>query len=169
MNPGEDWAPQPQTHQQRARWAHGELKSWQHCFNDNCKEHRWEKVDARYCPRQVGEKGTLSRNDRREHKKRRAVRTRLAREGEEKTIPEVEALELQISELGRQLELHRPNYFGKGQRPRTARQGEGKTPTGLQSRQAKDATDRGNTRERMSLASWDRCKRGKGANVANSD
>jgi len=49
--------------------------SWQHCFNDNCKEQRWEKVDAGYYSRQVGEKGTLSNNDKREQKNRRVVRT----------------------------------------------------------------------------------------------
>ena len=70
--------------------------SGEHCFNDNCKEHCWEKVDAGYYPRQVGEKGQLSRNDRREHKKRKAVRTRLEGEGSEKRM---ETLETQISDL----------------------------------------------------------------------
>jgi len=65
-NPGEDWAPQQQPRQRRARRAHGDLTSWEHCFNDNCKEHRWEKVDAGFYPRQVGEKGELSKNDRSE-------------------------------------------------------------------------------------------------------
>jgi len=78
--------------------------SWEHCFNDNCNEHRWEKVDARYYPRQVGEKGELSKNDRREHKKRRVVRTWLGGEGSEKTIPDVEALEGKISDLRSQLD-----------------------------------------------------------------
>jgi len=41
----------------------------------------------------VGEKGELSKNDRREQEKRRAVRTWLEGEGSEKTIPDVEALE----------------------------------------------------------------------------
>jgi len=49
--------------------------SGEHCFNDNCKEHRWEKVDAGYDAGQVGEKVTLSKNDRREQKKRKVVRT----------------------------------------------------------------------------------------------
>jgi len=52
----------------------------------------------------VGEKETLLRNDRKEHKRRRAVRTRLGREGSEKTIPDVEALEGQISNLRSQLD-----------------------------------------------------------------
>jgi len=71
-------------------------------FNHDCNEHRWEKVDAGYYPRQVGERGELSKNDRREHKKRRAGRTRLGRDGSENTIPDVEALERKISELGSQ-------------------------------------------------------------------
>jgi len=103
-NPGEDWDPRQQPRQPRARRAHGELTSWEHCFNDNCKEHRWEKVDAGYYPRRVGEKGELSKNDRKEQKKRRAVRTGLEGEGSEKTIPDVEALEAQISDLRSQLE-----------------------------------------------------------------
>jgi len=82
-NPGEDWAPQ-QPRQRRARRAYNEITSWDHCFNDKCQEHRWEKVDAGYYSRQIGEKGELSRNDRREHKKRRAVRTRLGGEASEK-------------------------------------------------------------------------------------
>ena len=80
------------------------IRSWEHCFNDNCNEHRWEKVEAGYYPRQVGEKGELSKNDRREHKKRRAVRTRLGGEGSEKTVPDVEAMEAQISDLRSQLD-----------------------------------------------------------------
>ena len=103
-NPGEDWAPPKQPHQRRARRAHGELTSWEQCFNDNCKEDRWDKVDAGSYPRQVREKGTLSKNDRREHKKRRAVRTWLGEEESEKTIPDVEALETQISDLPSQLD-----------------------------------------------------------------
>jgi len=61
-------------------------------------------VDAGYYPRQAGEKGELSKNDRREHKKTRAVRTRLGGEGSEKTIPDVEALEEKISNLRSQLD-----------------------------------------------------------------
>jgi len=103
-NPGEDWAPQ-QPRRRRTRRAHNELTSWEHCFNDNCNEHRGEKVDAGYYPRQVGEKGTLSKNDRREHKKRRAVRTLLEGEGSEKTVvPDREALEKMFSDLRRQLD-----------------------------------------------------------------
>jgi len=56
-------------------------------------------VDAGYYPHQVGEKGELSKNDRREHKKRRGVRTRLGGEAREKSILGVEALEGKISEL----------------------------------------------------------------------
>ena len=99
-NPGEDWAPQ-QPRRKKARRAHHEITSWEHCFNDNCNEHRWEKVDAGYYPGQVGEKGELSKNDRREHKKRKAVRTRLGGEGSEKAM---EAMETQISDLRSQLD-----------------------------------------------------------------
>jgi len=118
-NPGEDWAPQ-QPCGRRARRAHYEITSWDHRCNETCNEHRSEKVDAGYYPRQVGEKGTLSKNDRREHKKRRAVRTRLEGEGSEKTIvPDVEAREK--SDLGppKPTQLRRTNQRRQRQRPRT--------------------------------------------------
>jgi len=57
-------------------------------------------VDAGYYPRQVGEKGELSKNDRREQRKRKAVRTRLEGEGSETTM---QTLESQISDLRSQL------------------------------------------------------------------
>jgi len=47
----------------------------------------------------VGEKGTLSKNEGREHKKRRAVRTELGIEGREKTILDMEARERTIADL----------------------------------------------------------------------
>jgi len=56
-------------------------------------------VDAGYYSGQVAERGTLSKNDRREQKKRKVVRTRLGWEGSEKTVPDVEVMEAQISEL----------------------------------------------------------------------
>ena len=103
-NPGEDWAPQ-HPRRRRARRAHNEITSWEHCFNDKCNEHRWEKVDAGYYPRQVEVEGTLSKNDRGEHRKRRAMRTRLEGEGSEKiVVHDVEALEKTISELRNQLD-----------------------------------------------------------------
>jgi len=61
-------------------------------------------VDAGYYPGQVREKGTLSKNDRREQKKRKVVRTRLGGEGSEKTIPDLEALEKTLSDLRSQLD-----------------------------------------------------------------
>jgi len=85
-NQGEDWAPQHQPRQRRARRAHRDLTSWEHCFNDNCKEHRWQKIDAGCYPRQVGDKGNLSKNDRRAQKKRKVVRTGLGGEGSKKTF-----------------------------------------------------------------------------------
>jgi len=48
----------------------------------------------------VGERGTLSKNDRKEHKNGRVVRARLEREGSKETIVlDVEALEKTISDL----------------------------------------------------------------------
>ena len=61
-------------------------------------------MDAGYYPGQVGEKGVLSKDDRRKQKKRRAVRTRQGGEGSEQTIPDVEALEGKMSDLGSQLD-----------------------------------------------------------------
>jgi len=61
-------------------------------------------VDVGYYPRKVGEKGTLSKTEGREQRKRKAVRTWLGGEGSEKTIPDVEALEGQISDLQSQLD-----------------------------------------------------------------
>jgi len=61
-------------------------------------------VDAGYYPRQVREKGTLSKNDRRKQRKRKATRTRLGREVSEKPSLEVEAMETQISDLRSQLD-----------------------------------------------------------------
>jgi len=103
-NTGEEGAPQ-QPRRRKARRAHNEITSWEDCFNDNCNEHRWEKVDAGYYPRQVGEKGTPSKNDRTEHKKTRAVRKRLEGEGSEKTVaPDRKALEKTISDLRSELD-----------------------------------------------------------------
>jgi len=53
-------------------------------------------VDAGFYPRQVGEKGELSKNDGREQRKRKGMRIRLEGEGSEKTM---ETLETQISDL----------------------------------------------------------------------
>jgi len=97
-NPGEDWNPQ-QPHRQRARRAHAEITRWEHCFNVTCNEHRWEQVDAGYYPRQVGERGALSKNDNREQRKRKAMRTWLGTEGSEKNLCDVETLERQIWDL----------------------------------------------------------------------
>jgi len=103
-NLGEGWAPQQLPRQRRARRAHGDITSWEHCFTDNCNDHRWERMEAGHYPRQVGEKGTLSKQETREHNKRRGVRIWLGREGREKTIPEVEALEKTILDLRSQLD-----------------------------------------------------------------
>jgi len=84
VNLGENWATQQEPHQRRARRDNGDITSWEHCFNDNCNKQWWEKVDAGYYPRQVGGKGTLSKNTRREERMRKAVRTQQGREGSEK-------------------------------------------------------------------------------------
>jgi len=65
-------------------------------------------VDARYYPRQVGAKGTLSKNDRREQKNPKLVRTRLGGAGSEKTVPGVEAMETLILDLRSQLDHTAP-------------------------------------------------------------
>jgi len=103
-NPGDDWAPQQQPRQRRARRAHGDITSGEHFFNDYCNKYRWEKVDAGYYPLQVGEKGTLSKHNRREHKKRIGVRSGLGGERSERTIPDEEGLARPISDLLRQLD-----------------------------------------------------------------
>jgi len=80
------------------------MMSMEHCFNYKCNDHRGEKVDDGYYPRQVGEKGTLSKHDSREHRKRRAVRTGLGREGREKSVRDMNALDRTISDLRSQLD-----------------------------------------------------------------
>jgi len=120
-NPGEDWVPQ-QPRARRARRAHHEITGCEHGFNDNCNQHRWEKVDAGYYHSQVGEKETLSRNHRRENEEGRAVRTRLeGEEGEKTVVPDLEALEKTILDLRSQLDCAAQNDRRKRQRPRTTR------------------------------------------------
>ena len=56
-------------------------------------------MEAGYYPRQVGEKGTLSKNDRGEQTKRKAVRTLLGCEGSKKAIPDLEDLEEEMLDV----------------------------------------------------------------------
>jgi chromosome segregation ATPase len=77
---------------------------WKHCFNDSCKEHRWKKVDHGYYPRNFGEAAPLSAQDEEHRKRRKTVRIRHGREESEETIPDVEALKRQISDLRGQLD-----------------------------------------------------------------
>ena len=77
---------------------------WEHCFKDTCNDHRWEKVDAGFYPRQIGERAPLSRKDQKLRKKRKTVRTRLGREESEKTLPDLEILQQQVSDLRGQLD-----------------------------------------------------------------
>ena len=61
-------------------------------------------MDARYYPTQIGEKGQLPLKEEKQRRKRKTVRTRLGREGSEKPVPDVEAVERQISDLRGQLD-----------------------------------------------------------------
>ena len=61
-------------------------------------------MDAGYYPRRVGGKETLSKQDSRKYKKRRAVRARLGSEAREQSVPDMEALERTISDLQSQLD-----------------------------------------------------------------
>ena len=82
-NPGEDWAPQPP----RERWARKsdkEIVGWKHCFKDNGKDHRSEKVDVGFYSWQIEEKAPLSRKDQKLRKKRGNMRTLLGREESKK-------------------------------------------------------------------------------------
>jgi len=118
-NLGEYRAPQQQPCQRRARRAHRELTSWEDCFNNNRNEHQWEQVDAGYYPREVGEKGTLSKNDRREHKKRRVMSTRLGGEGGRKNHSGRGSNRRGDLVPRKPTGPGRPNHCGKRQRPRT--------------------------------------------------
>lgn len=60
-------------------------------------------MDGGCDPRQVGQKGTLWKNDGREHGKRRPVSAPLGRKWREKMIPDVEALGRQSLDIRRQL------------------------------------------------------------------
>ena len=99
--PGSDWAP-PQPAKKERR-PHKDLVKWQHYFRDNCRVHRWEKVDAGYYPGIVGKDGVLSKRDETYHKRRKTVRTRHEGERGEKTSSDVERLEKEILGLREQL------------------------------------------------------------------
>ena len=91
------------------------MVKWQHCFRDNCSVHRWEKVDAGYYPRIVGNDGALSKRDETHRKRRMTVRTRLEREEGEKTSSDVERLEIEILGLREQLSRIAENVVAKDQ------------------------------------------------------
>jgi hypothetical protein len=79
-----------------------EKTAWEHCFRNNCVGHRDEKIKAGYYPKKFGIRQSLSTKDAIIRKARETVRTRLEREGSEnseKTIPDPEQLQRQISEL----------------------------------------------------------------------
>jgi len=125
-------------------------------------------VDAGYYPRQVGEKGELSKNERREHKKRRAVRTRLGGERSEPTIPDVEALEGKIWDLRTQLDCAAQIIVAKDNELERLHKEKEKLQKPIIDAK-RGCAKLGCPVEGRSLASWDRCKRGKGANVTNGD
>ena len=91
------------------------MVKWQHCSRDNCSVHRWEKVDAGYYPRIVGDNGALSKRDETHRKRRATVRTRLEREEGEKTSSDVERLEKEILGLREQLSRIAENVVAKDQ------------------------------------------------------
>jgi hypothetical protein len=79
-----------------------EKTAWEHCFRNNCVEHRDDKIKAGYYPKKFGIRQSLNEKDAMVRKARKTVRTRLGREGSEnseKTIPDPEQLQRQISEL----------------------------------------------------------------------
>ena len=114
--PGSDWhTPPPPPAARKERRPHKELVKWQHCFRDNCSVHRWEKADAGYYPRIVGDDGALSERDQTNRKRRMTVRTRLEREEGEKTSSDVEHLEKEILGLREQLSRIAENVVAKDQ------------------------------------------------------
>ena len=114
--PGSDWhTPPPPPAARKERRPHKDMVKWQHCFRDNCSAHRWEKVDAGYYPRIVGEDGALSARDKTHRKRRATVRTRLEREEGEKTPSDVERLEKEILDLREQLSRIAENVVAKDQ------------------------------------------------------
>jgi len=126
-------------------------------------------VHAGYYPRQVGEKGELSKNDRREHKKRSAVRTRLGGEGSAKTIPDVEALERTIADIRSPLDRAAQIIVAKDNDLERLDKEKEKLQQAYNRVKQRMRQIGGYAMEERSLASWDRCKRGKGANVTNGD
>jgi len=126
-------------------------------------------VDAGYYPRQVGEKGILSKDDRREQRKRKAVSTRLGKKGREKTILDVEAMETQISDLRSQLDRAAQIIVAKDNDLERLDKEKEKLQQGYKRAKQRMRQIGGIAVEGRSLASWDRCKRGKGANVTNGD
>jgi len=88
--------------QQRKR--HGQTVTWYECYDDKCFVHVPEKIKAGYYPQENGERKPLTRWHRphpepEPRRKFGTVRTRLEKEGSEKTQPEVGALQRQIQDL----------------------------------------------------------------------
>jgi len=71
-NPAEDWVPQ-QPQQRRARWAHRDITSWEHCFNDNYKQPLMGKGGRRLLP-QIGGRRSDTVEERQEGKQQKRRR-----------------------------------------------------------------------------------------------
>ena len=76
---------------------------------------RWEKVDAGYYPRIMGDDGALSKRDQTHRTRRMTVKTRLERVEGEKTSSDVEHLEKEILGLREQLSRIAENVVAKDQ------------------------------------------------------
>jgi len=121
-------------------------------------------VDAGFYPRQVGEKGELSKNDRREHRKRKAVKIRLEGEGSEKTK---ETLETEISDVRSQLDRAAQIIVAKDHDLERLDKEKEKLQQAYNRCKQRMRQIGGMLWKESSLASRDRCKRGKGANVTS--
>jgi len=91
------------------------------------------------------------------------------RGGERKSVPDVEALETEISDLRSQLDCAAQIIVGKDSDLERLNKEKEKPQQALNQTKQRMRTDRGYAVEGRSLASWDRCKRGNRAIVTNSD
>jgi len=123
-------------------------------------------VDAGYYPRQAGEKGELSKNDRREQRKRKAGRIRLEGEGSENIM---ETMETQISDLRSQLDRPAQIIVAKDNDLEKLDKEIEKLEQAYNRWKQRMRQIGGYAVEGRSLASLDRSRRGQGANVTNGD
>jgi len=97
------------------------------------------------------------------------MRTQLGGKGSEKTIPDVEALERPISDLRSQLDCAAQTIVEEDNNLERLDKEKEKLQQAYNRGGREDAPNRGYAGEGRSVASWDRYKRGKGANVKNDD